>query len=77
MLTEALIFLAGMGFGIFINTIIIRFRTSGTFKIDRSNPDKDLYLVDFSEDLGKIPKKKMIHLRVDAHANLSRDEPTL
>ena len=77
MLTETLIFSAGIGFGIFINIIIIRLQTSGTFKIDQSNSDKDLYLVDFSEDLSKIPKKKLIHLRVDAHANLSRDEPIL
>ena len=49
----------------FIRTI------SGTLRIDRSNPEKDVYRFDV-DDLNKLPKKKFILLAVDKNADLSQ-----
>lgn len=46
---------------------------AGKLKIDQTNPEKDLYLVEFDVDLDKLPKKKWIILRVDAKAKLSQE----
>ena len=45
---------------------------SGTLKIDRSNPDKDVYRFDV-DNLDKLPKKKYIVLAVDKNADLSQE----
>lgn len=44
----------------------------GTFKIDKSNPDKDVYRLDVG-DLEKISKKKHVRLKIDSSADLSQE----
>lgn len=45
--------------------------SSGTLKIDQTNPEKDVYLLEL-DDLDNIAKKKRIILKVDSHADLSQ-----
>lgn len=45
----------------------------GTLRIDRSNPDKDIYRYDIRGDITDLPKKKKIVLRIDPNADLSQD----
>lgn len=46
-------------------------RTSGTLRIDHSNPEKDIYRFEV-DNLNNISKKKEIVLKIDNHANLSQ-----
>lgn len=49
-------------------------RPSGILMIDRSDPNKDFYRFDISEqELANLHKKKRVILLVDPHANLSQD----
>ena len=50
---------------IFINT------TDGVLKIDHSNPEKDLYLIEI-EDLEKLDNKREVVLVIDNKADLSQ-----
>lgn len=43
----------------------------GTLKIDRSDPEKDIYRIDIN-DLDKLSKKKLIILKIDNNADLSQ-----
>lgn len=43
----------------------------GTLRIDRSNPEKDIYRLDI-DDLYSLEKKKEIVLKIDNQADLSR-----
>lgn len=45
---------------------------SGTLKIDHSNPEKDIYRMEF-DDLDSLSKKKRILFKVDNNANLSQE----
>ena len=45
--------------------------TSGTLRIDHSNPEKDLYRFEIN-DLEAINKKRRILLKIDHNANLSQ-----
>ena len=47
-------------------------RPSGTLRIDRTNPDRDIFRFDVDE-IDEIYKKKRIVLLVDPNANLSQD----
>ena len=47
------------------------FFTSGTLRIDRTNPDKEIYRLDIG-DLGRLSKKRRITLKVDKNADLSQ-----
>ena len=47
-------------------------RTCGTLKIDRSNPEKDVYRFDV-DNLDSLSKKKRIVLKVDNNADLSHN----
>ena len=63
--------------GIFIGTIMGRFIltrrvSSGTLKIDHSNPEKDKYLFVIDCELDQLSKKKKILLKVDNNADLSQ-----
>lgn len=46
--------------------------TSGTLKIDSSNPEKDVYRFEI-DDLDKLSKKSRIVLKVDRNADLSQE----
>lgn len=48
-----------------IVTIIAIIRTDGVLKVDITDPHKDKYLLEFTTDLNKVPKRKRINLRVD------------
>lgn len=47
-------------------------RKSGTLRIDRSDPNKDRYLIEL-DDLENLAKKKRVVLVVDPNANLSQN----
>lgn len=46
-------------------------RVCGTLRIDRTNPEKDLYRFDI-DDLDSLSKKKRIILKVDNNADFSQ-----
>lgn len=58
-------FVVGFVVGI-IGTIIVRNIRSGfgTFKINRSDPDVDVYRLEVEDDLDTIAKKKYLILRI-------------
>lgn len=58
--------------GFIMGSIVVRiiFSSSGTLKIDRSNPEKDIYRLDIN-DLDNISTKRYVVLKVDNHADLS------
>lgn len=43
----------------------------GVIRIDRSNPEKDIYRIDI-EDIDKLSNQKWIFLKVDSNADLSQ-----
>ncbi len=45
--------------------------TDGTIKIDRSNPEKDVYRLEI-DDLDNLSKKKRVILKIDPNADLSQ-----
>ena len=45
---------------------------SGTLRIDRTNPEKDVYKFEVG-DLDALPKKKYVVLKVDKNAKISQD----
>lgn len=63
-------YLIGIVIGIIINWMHSSY--GGFLRIDRTNPEKDLYLVDLKIDLDELSKKKWIKFKVDSKANLSR-----
>ena len=61
----------GMLFGMIATALYFRMKfTSGTLRIDHSNPAKDVYRFEI-DDLDKLNKKRKIVLKIDHHANLS------
>lgn len=67
-----LIFLLGLFVGMFINELLRIIFISGTFLIDRSNPQKDICRLEVI-DIDKISKKKYITIKIQTDANLSRN----
>lgn len=65
-----LMYILGVATSVIINLIFFK-RTYGMLRIDRSNPEKDLYLIEI-DDLEQLTKRKRITLKVDNHANLSQ-----
>ncbi len=57
--------LIGFVVGVLLFMIINITRNVGYLRIDTTNPDKDVYLIDISKDLNKLPKKKSILLKID------------
>lgn len=73
MLKLWLVFVLGLVVGsIVVNIIWNSNRSSGVLKIDRSNPEKDIYRIEL-DSLDNLSKKKRISLKVDAKANLSQE----
>ena len=63
--------------GLIVGAVIVfifqRVRTAfGTLRIDRSNPEKDVYRFDINGDIVNLPRKKRIVLRIDPNADLSQ-----
>lgn len=72
-----LLFLAGVLVGSIISSIIQGIRvTYGTLKIDKSNPQADVYRI-YLNDLDILSKKKYIRLKIDANADLSQEQQVL
>lgn len=60
-------FLAGLFLG-----LIFPHKSSGTLKIDHSNPEKDVYRFEV-DNLDKLNKKRKIVLKIDNNADLSQN----
>ena len=45
----------------------------GTLKIDRSNPEKDIFRFDVEGDIERLYTKKRVMFKVDSHADLSQN----
>lgn len=61
----ALIFLAGMFFGISVVTIIFRAHWVGTLRIDNSDPEDGPYMfLELEKGIGDISSKKHVILKV-------------
>ena len=58
--------------GSVLTTMMYRTATGGTLNIDRSNPEKDVYLFDIDEaEFEKLPKRRYILLKINPNADLS------
>lgn len=67
-----IIFLIGMLIGAIITSMIIDvYAAKAVFRIDHSNPEKDVYRLDIG-DLKAIDSRKYLRLKIDHHADLSR-----
>ena len=67
------IFIVGFIFGFCIMGIVRKLRgVSGTLKIDRHDPEKDVYRLEI-DNLDDLSKKKIVVLKVDTKANLSQN----
>lgn len=65
---------AGFIFGMLVTALANRSYTAfGTLRIDRFNPEKDVYRFDIDGDIVKLPKKKRIVLSIDPNADLSQE----
>lgn len=70
---EYVVFILGVLFGTFMGGFIfIRRTSSGTLKIDHSDPEKDKYLFVIDGELDQLSKKKRVVLKVDNNADLSQ-----
>lgn len=66
--------LIGLFVGMLLTVIAYYTKTSfGTLRIDRQNPEKDIYRFDIEGDIINLPKKKRIIMKVDSNADLSQD----
>ena len=66
--------LIGLFVGISLTAIVYFAKTSfGTLRIDRQNPEKDIYRFDIDGDIVNLPKKKRIIMKIDSNADLSQD----
>lgn len=69
---EVIMLLIGIFTGSLITSIIFFIKSSsGTLKIDHSNPQKDVYRFEI-KDLDKLNKKKYVRLKIDNNADLSQ-----
>ena len=67
-----LLYITGLIVGGVITSVIFIVKSGfGTFKIDRSNPEKDIYRLDI-RDIDSISKKKHLIIKVDNKADLSQ-----
>lgn len=66
--------LIGLMVGVILTSIVYFGRVSfGTLRIDRQNPEKDIYRFDIDGDIVNLPKKKRIVMKIDPNADLSQD----
>lgn len=70
-MTTYLIFFGGVIVGIFIGLFFKSLATKGTIKIDRHNPEKDIYRLEIDQ-LENLHKLKQITLKIDPNADLSQ-----
>lgn len=64
--------LIGIAVGSSVTNFIFYIRSGfGVLRIDRSNPDKDVYRLEIDK-IDDISKKKRVVLKVDNHADLSQ-----
>ena len=69
---EYIWFLVGVIVGSIISSVMYwRKRTTGTLRIDHSNPEKDIYRFEV-DGIENLAKKKEIILKIDNNADLSR-----
>lgn len=69
---EVIMLLIGIFSGSLITSIIFVIKSSsGTLKIDHSNPQKDVYRFEI-KDLDRLNKKKYVRLKIDNNADLSQ-----
>ena len=69
---EVIMLLIGIFAGSLITSIIFFIKSSsGTLKIDHSNPQKDVYRFEI-KDLDRLNKKKYVRLKIDNNADLSQ-----
>lgn len=67
-----LMFLLGVAIGsLIVNLIWSHQKTSGTLKVDLSNPEKDIYRLEV-DDLDSLSEKKLVVFKVDKTADLSQ-----
>jgi hypothetical protein len=52
--------------------LLTRFKCVGTLRIDRSNPEKDIYQIVVG-DFDKLSRTKQIVLKIDNNADLSQN----
>lgn len=65
-------FLLGLLSGVIITIVICCLQTKrGVLKIDRSDPERDIYRLDI-DDLDVLSKKKRLLLKIDNDADLSQ-----
>lgn len=57
--------------GIIFTLLCCRKKPAGTLRIDRSNPNKDIYRFDVG-DLDKLSTKRRIVLDIDPNANFTQ-----
>ena len=55
---------------VLINVLFFGY-TKGTLRIDHSNPEKDIYRIEF-DNLDDLSKSKKVILKIDNHADLSQ-----
>lgn len=67
-------FVVGFVVGLLMMNVINRLleRPAGVLKIDRSNPEKDVYRFEI-DDLDSLHKKKRIVLKIDNDAAISHE----
>lgn len=76
-MNPSILFLLGFIAGTIIACVAAAFKQAyGTLKIDRSDPEKDIYRICLDK-LDDLPKKKRVMLKVDPYADLSQEEQTL
>lgn len=66
-----ILFALGIILGALVTILIYLARTSGTLKIDQTNPEKDVYRLEIN-DLDSLIKKQRVVLKVDKNADLSQ-----
>ena len=69
---EIVIFFVGVIVGLIVAVSFSRWRPDGRLKIDRSNPEKDIYRIEI-EDLDKLNKKSLVILKVINKCYISHD----
>lgn len=65
------IFVLGMFIGVPLGRLLFNRKFAGVLRIDRHNPEKDVYKIEI-EDLDQLSSVKQIILKVDNDADLSQ-----
>lgn len=58
--------------GVVLTLVVVHTFHSGTIRIDRTNPAKDVYRLEI-DNLDSLSRKKFVTLKVDSHAKLSQE----